>query len=201
MSDLQARARASLNVTQEANHRIFVGVGWDPNDNASLLQEITHAVKGKPLHHDLDLSCLIFDEQKNLLESVTADPAQAANQSGKIYHSGDNTEGIGDGDDEQISVELKDLDSDIHHIVFMATIKSGHSFSDVTSPEIHLSDGYSNRRFLYIDLQKAPDNDKPAFLFVHIYKANGEWQLHNISTFVDLQENWSNYIAPYLTEK
>lgn len=188
-----------LNVTKEANHRVFVGLGWDPNEKISVLKEITHVVKGKPLHHDLDLLCFIFDENKNLIGSVTADPTQSTNESGKIYHSGDNVEGLGDGDDEQISVELKDLDENIHHIVFLTTIKTGQTFTDVTSPEIHIADGYSNRGFLHVDLKNADGNDKPAFLFARIYKSGDEWMLHDISEFSDLQDNWANFIQPYLS--
>ena len=54
-----------LNVTKEAQHRIVIGLGWDPADEPGLIQRIGSMAKGQPTHHDLDLSCYIYDENKN----------------------------------------------------------------------------------------------------------------------------------------
>ena len=53
-----------LNVTQEGHHRIFVGLGWDPNENVGLKDKALGALGLKDTHHDLDLSCYIYDANK-----------------------------------------------------------------------------------------------------------------------------------------
>ena len=52
-----------LNVTKEAQHRVVIGLGWDPADAPKLIKKIGSLAKGLPTHHDLDLSCFIFDAQ------------------------------------------------------------------------------------------------------------------------------------------
>ena len=184
-----------LNVTQEAQHRVFVGLGWDPNEDIGLLDKAREALGGKETHHDLDLSCYTLDQDGTLLDSITA--INAATESGKIYHSGDNVEGLGDGDDEQISVELKDLDENIHHIVFAVTIKTGHVFGDVALPEVRLGDGYTNREFLKTSLLENGE-DQSAYIFVRLFKDADSWHMHNIDTFVDPQEDLSEAAKAHL---
>lgn len=197
-----------LNVTQAARHRIFVGLGWDPVDKASLIEKAKSLVGGPKVWHDLDLSCYMYDQDKVFIDAVTAKDGKHIDQTGNIYHSGDNIEGVGDGDDEQISVELKDLDTKIHHIVFIATINSGHTFGDIKAPEIRLADGYSGREFLKTGLDAADGREKSGFIFAHIYRKDPEphdssgsaWALHHINQFMpgrDIQE-WPALIAMHL---
>ncbi len=187
MSKLQKNEITKLNVTQKSRHRIFVGLGWDPNDKVGLLDKAKAIAGRRALHHDLDLSCYIFDAEKNCLEHVYAD--RHSDESGQVYHSGDNIEGIGGGDDEQISVELKNLPAHIHSIVFVASIKNGHVFSEINSPEIRIGDGYSGRNFLSQDLSEDEGGEKSGFIFVRIYRdENDGWMLHYIGRYISAEE-------------
>ena len=201
MTSLQKGIKTPLNVTQEAKHRVFVGLGWDPKEKAGIGEKIGALIGGKETHHDLDLSCFYYDADKNYLGVVTAADANLhSDPSGTIYHSGDNVEGIGEGDDEQVSVELKDLPPEIHHIVFKASIKSGHTFNDVASPEIRLCDGYTGHCFLDVSLL---DNhaDQDAFIFVRLYRDGDGWRVHHIGDFVKNQslEAWNDKLKEYLS--
>ena len=122
MPSIQKGEKGPLNVTKEARHRVFVGLGWDPNEETGLIDKAKALVKGQELHHDLDLSAYVFDADARMISHICAESGRHTDQTGKIYHSGDNIEGLGDGDDEQISVELKDLDPLIAHIIFTASI-------------------------------------------------------------------------------
>ena len=200
MRKLAQGESAVLNVTQEARHRVFVGLGWDPAENISLIDRAKAMAGGKKIHHDLDLACYIFDRDGRYISHVSADSAHAADQTGQIYHSGDNVEGLGDGDDEQISVELKDLDPVISNIIFKASIKSGHSFKEVRDPEIHISDGYTGHSFLHQPLSGVAGNDKNAFVFIRLYKTpENQWKIQNIAQFLDQAETteWSEILKPY----
>jgi tellurium resistance protein TerZ len=185
MPRLKKNEMTTLNVTQEAQRRVFVGLGWDPNDNVGMIDKIKANFSRKPLHHDLDLSCYVFDVNARFIAQVGAQADKHSDQTGKIYHSGDNVEGVGDGDDEQISVELKDLDPAIHSIVFVASVNDGHSFGDVNSPEIRIADGYSGHNFMAMDLNDTEGAGQSLFIFARIFRdADDVWQLHYIGEYM-----------------
>lgn len=189
-----------LNVTQEGHHRIFVGLGWDPNEQTGLLHKAKSVVKGQETHHDLDLSCYIYDAQKRYIGHVSAEAERGQDQTGKIYHSGDNVEGIGEGDDEQISVELLDLDPVIHSLVFKASIKSGHVFGDIQDPEIRIVDGYSNHTFLRQNMNCESGADKDAYIFLHVLRAENGWMMRHINCYIPLpgDAQWGETLKAYL---
>ncbi|MEM7680125.1 MAG: TerD family protein [Pseudomonadota bacterium] len=189
---------APLNYTKEANHRIFVGISWDPKDKVTFMEELGAMIKGNPTHHDLDLGCAYYDATSQYIGMVHADPTEASDEDGKIYHSGDNVAGEGDGDDEEISVELKDLNPNIHHLFFFTSIKTGHTYDQVTAPEIHLADAYSGRDLLYADLRAAEKNNTSAYVFAHIFRDGAEWMLAPIEKFVDLKEEWGEFLKVFL---
>lgn len=199
MAKLEKGSSAPLNVTQQAKHRVFVGLGWNPKLKSGIIESAREMMGGPKTWHDLDLACFIYDEAGNFIESVAA-AGNAADTSGRIYHSGDNTEGLGEGDDEQISVELKDLPPNIAHIVFRASIKSGHHFDDVDAPEIRIADGYSGHTFLEAPLGGPEGRDKSAYLFVRISRAGDGWHIHNIDEFPPVAEDadWAGIAAQYL---
>ena len=191
-----------LNVTQQARHRVFVGLGWDPNQKKSLMDR-AREILGRTIKsgHDLDLSCFLYDKSGGFIESVSVHSGREIDATGHIYHSGDNREGIGEGDDEQISVELKDLDANIHHIVFCASIKSAHIFGDIKSPEIRLGDGYSNHTFLRAPLDQPEGKDKSAFAFARIYRDGGDgWLIDSLNQFFknDGPEEKADYLKKFL---
>ena len=185
MPKLEKGEHAPLNVTQKAKHRVFAGLGWEPHTENNALEKIGVALGLAHTNHDLDLSCLLFDGDKNLVSVVSTAPGHGADMSGHVYHSGDNTGGEGDGDDEQISVELLELGPAIQYILFAASIKSGHVFGDIDSPVIRLADGYSNHNFLQAALDHPEGRGKNAFAFASLYRAGNGWNIHNISRYLD----------------
>ena len=189
MAAMQKGQCKPLNVTQKAKHRIVVGLGWDPAEEKGLIGKVQAIAQGKETHHDLDLSCHIFNINKELIETISAEPDRLIDASEHIYHSGDNEEGIGEGDDEEISVELKNLPKTIHHILFTAKIKSGHGFHEINNPEIRLADAYTNHNLL-VQLLDEPENEKNNFfIFCRLTREKDGWNLCNISTFSALKKD------------
>lgn len=186
MPRLEKGEHCPLNVTKKAEHRVLAGLGWEPHAHAGMLEKLGAAMGLKSINHDLDLACLTFDEHRNLLGTISPAVGAPTDRSGRIYHSGDNVAGEGDGDDEQVSVELLKLDPSIHYIMFVATIKSGHTFGEIDSPEIRLADGYSNHNFLITPLTHLEGKAKSAFAFASIYRKEEGWNIHNISTYIDV---------------
>jgi tellurium resistance protein TerZ len=198
---MTAYTDSALNVTQKANHRVFVGLGWDPNESVKFKDKALSKLGLKDVHHDLDLGCYLFDAAKGYISHVNAEGAREVDESGRIYPSGDNVEGIGDGDDEQISVELKNLPADISAVVFIATIKSGQSFGEIKAPEIRLADGYSGHNFLHVDLKDATGAAKSAFVFAGLIKSSdGVWVMRKVAEFVDVPADgdWADVLKGYI---
>jgi tellurium resistance protein TerZ len=200
MPKIEQNEHTPLNVTQQAKHRILAGLSWEPNPKHGLLDKIKGFVSGKTITHDLDLLCFAFDAQKNLIEFVSADTDHAASADGHIYHSGDDQDGAGEGDDEQISAELKNLGPDVHHLVFVVSVKSGQSLDQVHQPEIRLADGYSNHNFLVESLAGPEAKGQSAFIFARVYRQENGWMLYNISRFTVLPapDGWPEVLAPHL---
>lgn len=192
-----------LKVTEKARHRIMVGLGWDPAYVAKLLDKVSEAMGGRKTHHDLDLSCYIYDANTNFIGTVSPDPANTVDTSGKIYHSGDNQEGVGEGDDEELSVELKDLDPAIHHILFVVKIQTGHDFSEIDSPLLRLADGYSNINFLNSFIDGSAQEGADIYVFAHIYRKGTHWQLHFVDEYLKsgAHNDWRQQLPHFLSVK
>jgi len=196
-----------LNVTKEARHRIMVGLGWDPADEMGVIEKMKSVAKSKEFYHDLDLACYIYDKDGNNISSVSAEPGQSIDHTGNIYHSGDNVEGYGEGDDEEISVELKDLNANIHHIIFTAQIRTGHVFREIDAAEIRLADGYTNHNFLQTPLIDDEGLDKNAYIFVHLYRAPDakadQWMLHHVAEYMNANniDAWHKRLKDFLIEE
>lgn len=100
-------------------NQVKVGLGWDSRC-------------------DVDASCLAFDRNGKNLAMVYFGAKQGFN--GLIQHSGDNTTGIGSGDDETILVRLAELPMEVDSIFFTVNVFSGGSFSDVKGEYCRLVD-------------------------------------------------------------
>lgn len=192
-----------LEVTLKARHRIMAGLAWDPANKASFIQKAAQAISAKQAEHDLDLACFSYDAHSVLISAVSADRAMTVDESGKIYHSGDDEDGVGEGDDEQLSVELKDLDPSIHHLIFTAKIQSGHSFDEIEAAEIRLADGYSNDNFLQTMIDHEHGMHQDIFIFAHIYRYAEGWNIHNISQYMVASEydDWQKELTKFLATK
>lgn len=178
-----------LNVTQTAKHRIVVGLGWDPARMPNLMGKVQALAQGKAIHHDLDLACHIFNAKHEPIDIISANPAHATDASGHIYHSGDNKEGIGDGDDEEISVELKDLPRTIHTLVFTAKISSGQSFEEINNPEIRIADAYTDHNLLTSPINSEEGTGHNLFIFCLIQRDDEHaWHLRNLGQYERMQD-------------
>ncbi len=167
---LEKGESAALNFAQDdKSQRVFVGLGWDPAVETSMKAKMIEMIGGAKTNHDLDLACYLLDERNQLLQTICAKAGQMVNQSGNVYHSGDDTDGLGLGDDEQISVELSKLSNQIYQIVFTAKISSGHVFDEIDTPEMRFVDGYTNREMQQVKLS----GDSSSYRFVKLFRGNG----------------------------
>ena len=133
--NLQKGQKVSLTKEAPQAHRILVGLGWDAKKKGLF---------GGGSDFDLDASCFAL---RNGRLTSKKDICYFGNRNvmkKAIYHHGDNLTGAGDGDDEQITVDLDKLDSDVDKIVFVVNIYMAkmrrQSFGDVKNAFIRLVD-------------------------------------------------------------
>lgn len=173
-----------LHYTKEARRRIVCGLNWDPLSEDPSHEERLKAAGIDTSGFDLDLACVAFSKDKEAVDGVSAQPEENVDESGKIYHSGDDTSGEGDRvDDEAISVELKDLPDYIHHIVFMAEIQSSHHFEDILNPSMRIADGKTNQTQLKTKMNCDAGRDKNGHVFACITRRGDDWMLTNINEY------------------
>jgi len=192
--------RTPLLHTLQARQRILAGLSWDAReDEVGFFGKVIK----KDSQHDLDITCIILDPDGNYVDFVGAEAQDSMDETGKIYHSGDDMTGEGDTDDEFIYAELAELPRSIAHIFFLAEVRSQHTFEDVDAPNMRLADGMNDNNLLTAELAPGESKGKTAFLFAHIYrsaKSETGWMLHNISEYPDTDqiEDWPSYLKNHL---
>lgn len=200
---IQKGERAELQVTQKARHRITCGLSWDPMQTGPSIGERLKSISGHNVKsYDLDLTCIMYDAEGEFVDGVSGKPDETIDDSGKVYHTGDDVSGVGKDDDEQVSVELKDLPDYIHHIFFVVEIQSAHTFGDVINPEIRITDAMTNQ-----DLIKAPigqsteAHHSSACVFMHLYRENEQWMMHYIDDYMDVSDvaDWTEKLKDYIS--
>lgn len=175
-----------LAVTKQARHRIQCGVSWDVREGSADNQV------------DVDLTCIMYDANGDYVADVSSDPLRAIDESGAVYHSGDEVTGAGGGDDESISVELIRLPEHIVHVVFVIDMKTDHRLRDIRNPTIRIADGMSNQDQLFVNIDQS--NNGNAYIFARLFRTAEGWMLHYIGAPLNTEEleDWSEATTPYL---
>ena len=103
--------------------RLLVGVGWPPRTQPNLWQKITHTAPGSVTPRDLDLFCEILHSSGSVQEIIDAGNSRSDN--GAVVHLQDNLSGQGEGDDEQMVLDLDLLPNSINKLRFCVRLASG----------------------------------------------------------------------------
>lgn len=170
---------APLMFSHEARQRVVCGLNWDAREEAAGTMEKLKGIGYNVETYDMDLACVMFDDKGNFIDGVAGRPEEMSDQSGHVYHSGDDTTGIGDLDDEAIFLELKDIPDDIHHVVYVVEVQSKHTFADILDPRIRIADGKTDQTQLEVSLE----GPNTAFVFGRAFKSNGQWMFQYIGDY------------------
>jgi tellurium resistance protein TerD len=162
--------------------KFTIGLGWDANDS------------GKNAF-DLDASVFILGENKKLLsKNHFVYFGNLASPNRAVEHTGDNLTGEGDGDDEQIKVDLSKIDVATTEICIVVNIYQAQSrkqcFGQVKNSFVRIFETDTEREILKFELRE--DFSKEDVVeFGRIYKRRGEWKFE--ATGGGVTEEWSNY--------
>ncbi|WP_198116375.1 TerD family protein [Massilia rhizosphaerae] len=171
--------------------RVTMGLGWDVAKSGGFFG---FGAKSQPI--DLDASVVMFDEANRPVDVVWF--RQLKSRDGSITHTGDNRTGAGDGDDEQIIVDLRTVPADVKSLVFTVNSFTGQNFSTVQNAFCRIFDTNSGKEIARYDL--SVQGSHTAQIMAKLYRHNGEWKMHAIGenaagrTFDDLMP----LIVPHL---
>lgn len=171
--------------------RITMGLGWDAIKSKGFF-----GFGAKSEAVDLDASCVMFDEANAPLDVIWF--RQLKSRDGSVVHTGDNRTGAGDGDDEQINVDLNQVPASVKSLVFTVNSFTGQSFAQVENAYCRLLNAANGSEVARFNL--SVQGPHTAQIMAKLYRHNGEWKMHAIGenasgrTFDDLLPR----IAPHL---
>lgn len=163
--------------------KVVMGLGWDAVKKKGFL-----GFGGSSQEIDLDASCILFDQQGNQTDAIWF--RQLKSLDGSIVHTGDNRTGAGEGDDEQIIVDLTRVPAHVKSLVFTVNSFTGQDFSQVENAFCRVVNGSNDKEIARYDL--SCQGSHSAQIMVKIYRHNNEWKMHAIGengrgrTFKDL---------------
>lgn len=125
--NLKKNSTISLTKMEPQLTNVMVGLGWDTVKPKGFFSSLF----GGETNIDLDASCILIDEQLNVVDTVWF--RQLTSQCGSVKHQGDNRTGEGDGDDEKIEIALNSLAPNIRHLAFTVNSYMGQNFDKVNN--------------------------------------------------------------------
>ena len=138
--------------------------------------------------NDFDLDASVFLLGENGKVTTDADFVFYNNPTGgngAIVHSGDNRTGAGDGDDEQIIVDLKGIPANIQRVAFTITIHDGENrnqnFGQVSNSYVRILNEESNEELIRYDLGE-DFSIETALVVGELYRHNNEWKFSAIGS-------------------
>lgn len=171
---LQKGQKVDLTKTNPGLSKILIGLGWDTNkyDGGSAF--------------DLDAAAFLLAENgKAASESDFIFYGNLKHVSESVEHLGDNLTGEGDGDDEQIKIDLSKVPAEIAKIDFTVTIydaeKRSQNFGQVSNAFIRVVDEASNTELIRYDLGE-DFSVETAVVVAELYRHNGEWKFNAIGS-------------------
>ena len=193
-----------INLSKESRsglNKVMVGLGWDevpqkrglfapkPQDIDCDAFAILLGYDGKLLNHTNDIKqCTVFFN--NLVWP-----------GGSIRHMGDNLTGAGEGDDEQIFVDLQNVPLEVGTIVFAVNIydafKRNQHFGMIRNAFIRLVDVDTGTEICRFNLSENY-NGMTGLVVGEIYKRNGDWKFNAIGQPVQEASRFDSLIRLYI---
>ncbi|MFA7276068.1 MAG: TerD family protein [Pseudobdellovibrionaceae bacterium] len=154
-------------------------------------------------HYDLDLLCLVFDNDKNLQVTIGPDPDILIDDLSTIYHSGENSTGSGGiADDEQIHIETASVPDSYQHFFFIVLSDCKFDLGEIDSLKIRIADSKTEKNFLTLDIMP-PEHTalKTGYLFAHIFRDGDNWKALPIEQFDAFEADWPALCASLIPTK
>lgn len=171
---LQKGQKVDLTKSNPGLTKVVVGLGWDTNkyDGGSAF--------------DLDSSVFMLNEAgKTRTDNDFIYYNNLKDAAGSVTHMGDNLTGAGDGDDEQIKIDLSMVPQDVAKISFTVTIHEAdqrrQNFGQVSNAFIRIFNEGSGEELMRYDLGE-DYSIETAVVVAELYRNNSEWKFNAIGS-------------------
>lgn len=148
----------------------MIGLGWD-----------ARSTTGAPF--DLDASALLCANGRVLSDEHFVFYNNLKSPEGSVEHTGDNLTGEGEGDDEEILVDLTKVPERVDKVVFPVSIHEadsrGQTFGQVSNAYIRVVNQYDQAELARYDLSEDASSET-AMIFGELYRYNGEWKFRAV---------------------
>jgi len=150
---------------------VVVGLGWDPRTTTGA-------------DFDLDASAIMVDANGRVLsDGHFVFFNNLKSPEGSVEHMGDNLTGGGEGDDEQIKVNLATVPAEAGKVVFPVSIYEAEqrqqNFGQVRNAFIRIVNQADNSEIARYDLTEDAATET-AMVFGEIYRSFGEWKFRAV---------------------
>ncbi|EHS59112.1 TerD family protein [Paenibacillus kribbensis] len=172
--NLSKGQKIDLTKTNPGLSKITVGLGWDTNKYDG----------GKDF--DLDVSVFLANaDGKVETEKNFVFFNNPQNENGSVVHTGDNRTGDGDGDDEQIKVDLSSVPANVEKIAFTITIyeaqERNQNFGQVSRAYARIVNEANNEELVRFDLGE-DFSIETGVVVGELYRHSGEWKFNAIGS-------------------
>jgi tellurium resistance protein TerD len=153
-------------------NKLLLGLGWDTNKYDGSAQ------------FDLDASAFLLGENDKVRsESDFVFYNNLKHASGAVESMGDNRDGEGEGDDEQIRVDLSKVPMDIAKITFTVTIDEAEArsqnFGQVSNAFIRIVNEMNGQELIRYELDE-DFSTETSVVVGELYRHNGEWKFNAV---------------------
>jgi tellurium resistance protein TerD len=163
----------NVSLTKEAPGltNVVVGLGWDVRTTTGT-------------EFDLDASAIVLNaEGKAVSDKHFIFFNNLTSPDGTVEHTGDNLTGEGEGDDEQVKVNLASLPADVDKVVFPVSIYDAdarsQNFGQVRNAFIRVVNQAGGEEIARYDLSEDASTET-AMVFGELYRNNAEWKFRAV---------------------
>ncbi|MGF1487090.1 MAG: TerD family protein [Prochloraceae cyanobacterium] len=179
--NLQKGQRISLKKESPGLTSVLFGLGWDVAQPAGGFLSIFKSNSNL----DLDASVLCLNANGKLDNNTNVIYYNnLSHVCGGITHLGDNLTGEGEGDDEQILVDLPKIPETIAKLVFVVSIfqalERQQDFGQVDNAFVRLVDTSNNREIARYNLSGQEYQGSTGMIMAQIHRDNNGWNMEAI---------------------
>lgn len=184
---LQKGQKVSLSKDNAGLAKVIVGLGWDEVGQSSgggffgSLFGSSSSSSSEDI--DCDTSAIMLRNGKFVDKHDVVYFGNLSHKSGSVNHQGDNLTGAGEGDDEQIIIDLSRVPAEYDKIVMVVNIYDAvprrQHFGMIKNAFIRLVDARNNNEMFKYNLTE-DYSGMTAMIFGEIYRYNGEWKFSAI---------------------
>ncbi len=174
---LQKGQKVSLSKENAGLSRVIVGLGWDE------VERKRSFFAPKPQDIDCDAFAIMLKNGKLVDNKDIVYFGNLSHYTNSVNHMGDNLTGEGDGDDEQIVIDLNSVPAEYDKIVLAVNIYKAYdrrqNFGLIKNAFIRLVDARNNKEICIYNLTE-DYSGMTAMLFGEVYRYNGEWKFNAV---------------------